>query len=222
VQRPELAGWRPHGNPEQIALLLGVEVAEGFIAVEAEDAAEVKDIGGTVLTLARGLGVERSVLRRSRSIMEHAGKNDWAAARKEWDGVLPDVKKAMVELKSDQLAQLASLGGWLRGTEALSVLLLQNYSAERAELLRQPVLLDYFERQLAGMRSEIRANPIIGRMQDGIRKIRQLVVNGDARISEKTIKEISVICEELVKAINVKGFQLKHRISGRIGDQLGT
>jgi hypothetical protein len=121
VERPELADWRPHGNPEEIALLLGVEVAEGFIAVEAEDATEVKSIGSVVLRLARGLGVRGSVLRRSRSITEDASKNDWTAARKEWDGVLPDVKKGMVELKSDQLAQLVSLGGWLRGTEALSV-----------------------------------------------------------------------------------------------------
>jgi hypothetical protein len=210
VERPELADWRPHGNPEQIALLLGVEVAEGFIAVEAEDAAEVKSIGSVVLRLAQGLGVRGSVLRRSRSITEDASKNDWTAARKEWDGVLPDVKKGMVELKSDQLAQLVSLGGWLRGTEALSVLLLQDYSAEHAELLRQPVLLDYLGKQLAGMSSEVRTNPLIGRMQDGIREIRPLVVNGDVRISKSAIQKISVICEKLVNAIN------RQRLNGTV------
>jgi hypothetical protein len=66
VQRPEVARWKSHGDQVQIALLLGVEIAEGFVAMQAEDGAEVRNIGNTVLELARGLGVGNSVLRRSR------------------------------------------------------------------------------------------------------------------------------------------------------------
>jgi hypothetical protein len=205
VQRPELAQWTPHGDQTEIALLLGVVIAEGFIAVEAEDAAEVKSIGRAVLALARGLGVERAALRRSRSIVEHAEKGDWPAVRKEWDGVLPDVQQGMKELKSEQLAQLVSLGGWLRGTEALTALVLQNYSRDHAELLRQPALLDYFEKQLAGMSGDIRTNPIIGRMREGTRKIRLLLASDDAQISQKKVKEIATIAEELRKGLSSKG-----------------
>ena len=100
VKRPEVARWKSHGNPAQIATLLGVVIAEGFIAMEAEDSTEVKDLGRTVLALARGLGVEDRALRRSRSIMELANKNEWTAARQEWDGVLSDIEDGMIELKS--------------------------------------------------------------------------------------------------------------------------
>ena len=62
VRRPEVARWKSHGDQAQIATLLGVAIAEGFIAMEAEDSAEVKDIGNNVLKLARGLGVEKSAL----------------------------------------------------------------------------------------------------------------------------------------------------------------
>ena len=55
VQRPELAQWRPPGDQVRNALLLGALIAEGFVAVEAEDSAETKDIGRAVRTLARGL-----------------------------------------------------------------------------------------------------------------------------------------------------------------------
>ena len=201
VQRPELAQWRPHGDQTEIALLLGVVIAEGFIAVEATDAAEVKSVGRAVLTLARGLGVERAALKRSRSIVEHAEKSDWPAVRKEWDGVLPDVQQGMNELESEPLAQLVSLGGWLRGTEALTALVLQNYSPENAELLRQPALLDYFEKQLAGMSGNIRIDPIIVRMRDGIRKIRLLLASDDAQISQKKVKEIATVSGELLKGL---------------------
>ena len=90
--------------------------------MEAEDSAEVKNIGNSVLSLARGLGIRERALRRSRSIMELADKNEWSEARKEWDGVFSDLETGMIELKSAQLSQLVSLGGWLRGTEALSAL----------------------------------------------------------------------------------------------------
>ena len=59
-------------------------------------------------------------------------------------GVVSDLESGMIEIKSTELAQLVSLGGWLRGTEALSALVLQNYSPERAELIRQPGLARLF------------------------------------------------------------------------------
>src|SRR5207302_8136989 len=44
----------------RIALLLGTVIADGFIAVQAEDAPAVKEIGQRVLTLSKGIGVGNS------------------------------------------------------------------------------------------------------------------------------------------------------------------
>jgi hypothetical protein len=108
----------------------------------------------------------------------------------------------MNELRSEQLAQLVSLGGWLRGTEALTALVLQNYSNQAAELLRQPALLDHFDKQLAGMSDNIRTNPMIVRMREGIQKIRPLVASEDAQISQEKVKTISTVSEELLKDLS--------------------
>ena len=199
VQRPEIVHWKSHGDQVQIAILLGVEIAEGFIAMEAEDSTEVKNLGNTVLKLARGLGVEKGALRRSRSIMDYADKNEWTAARKEWDGVFSDLQSGMIEIKSKELAQLVSLGGWLRGTEALSALVLQNYSPERAELIRQPALLDNLEKQLLAMSSEIQTHPLVAKMLEGIRRIRVLIKDENGPPTKKTVIEIDGICEQLVR-----------------------
>lgn len=202
VQRRELARQRPPGDQTKTALLLGVVIAEGFIAVEAKDADEVKSVGRAVLKLTRGLGVEKAALRRSRSIIEHAEKEDWPGVRKEWDGVLPDVQQGMNELKSEQLAQLVSLGGWLRGAEALTTLVLQNYSGQKAELLRQSALLDHFDKRLAEMSDDIRTNPMIVRMREGIQKVRPLIATEDSQISQKNVKEISAASKELLKGLS--------------------
>ncbi|HEU5246643.1 MAG TPA: hypothetical protein VFU09_06095 [Candidatus Udaeobacter sp.] len=196
VKRPEVARWKSHGDQAQIATLLGVVIGEGFIAMEAEDSSEVKNLGRTVLALARGLGVEERALRRSRSIMELADKNEWMAARQEWDGVLSDIESGMIELKSRHLAQLVSVGGWLRGTEALSALVLQKYSSEGSALIRQPILIDYLEKQLVAMSNDIQARPIVVKLLDGIRRIRTLSENEP--LPEETVRKVHGICKELV------------------------
>ena len=198
VQRPEVIRWKAHGDQVQIALLLGVVVAEGFIAMEAQDSVEVEDVGESALTLARGLGVEKSALRRSRSITELADRNKWPAARREWDGVLSDLEKGMIELRSEPLFELVSLAGWLRGTEALCTLVLQDYSPERAELIRQPMLLDHLEKQLLGMRGKIENRRTIARMLEGVRKIRAAIENEKGPLTAKTVGDIRAICRQLV------------------------
>ncbi|HTG53175.1 MAG TPA: hypothetical protein VMA33_09975 [Candidatus Tectomicrobia bacterium] len=198
VKRPEVARWKSRGDQAQIATLLGVVIAEGFIAMKAKDSTEVENLGRTVLALARGLGVEERALRRSRSIMELADKNEWSEARKEWDGVLSDLETGMIEIKSAQLAQLVSLGGWLRGTEALSALVLQNFSPERSSLLRQPALVDYLETQLRAMSSDIQRPPIVGKLLDGIHTIRMLVESENGPLQEETVRKVHGVCAELV------------------------
>ena len=197
VQIDGLARAKSHGDDTQIALLLGVLIGEGFIAVEAHDAAEVKDVGSAVLRLARALGVQPTVMRRSRSIVEFANKNDWPAVRKEWDAVLPEVQEGMKQIKSEQLSQLVSLGGWLRGTRALAALILQRYSAADAELLRQPALLDRFEKQL----SQMRPTANVAKMHEGIEQMKSLVARSGEPISEQSVRDLSVLCDGLLAMI---------------------
>lgn len=196
VQRAELTRWRSSGDQVQNAMLLGAVIAEGFVAVAAEDPAETRDVGRAVLRLARGLGVEKTAIRRSRSIVEHAEKGDWEAVRKEWDRVLPDVRQGMDDLQSEDLAHFVALGGWLRGTEALSALILQNYSEANAQLLRQPALLDHVEKEVVGR------DPLIEKMRQGLRDMRQLIASGDKAVSRKDVQEIARLSSALLKNLS--------------------
>ena len=127
------------GEQAETALLLGTVIAEGFIAVEATKTTEVKEIGKNVLKLAKALGVGKEVTERTNAILNYADKADWPGVRKELDLALSDVKRAMVKLDSEPLSQLVSLGGWLRGTEALTTVVTTGYTKDGAELLHQPL-----------------------------------------------------------------------------------
>jgi len=205
VLRSSKSPVKAPGEQAQTALLLGTVIAEGFIAVEATDTTEVKAIGRNVLKLATALGVGKEVTKRTSSIVALANSSDWPGVRKELDGALADVKEAMIKLNSEPLSQLVSLGGWLRGTEALTAVVNMSYTKDGAELLHQPVLLDYFDRRISNMKPKFKSDPVVMKVQKGLVDIRPLIGLGGAEISDKTVREISAIAEELVRTINSKG-----------------
>jgi hypothetical protein len=192
-------------NRAKDALLLGTVIADGFIAVEAEDSERVKEIGRNVLTLAEAINVRKSVVARSNSIVEKADAREWNAVRREFDGALQDVNQAMVELNDGQLAQLVSLGGWLRGTEALTSIVQEKYSRERAELLHQPLLIDYFDKQLASMSPRLRRNSLVDEVGKALEQIGPLVKkSSETEIPAETVAEINRITSQIVEMIRAK------------------
>ena len=139
--------WRAHVRSDKgpnfterprIALLLGAVIADGFIAVQAEDAEAVKDIGQRVLALAKGIGVGNSITPHAKAIIEGADKRNWNNVRRELDRTQNSVQQAMNEVHDEKLSQLVSLGGWLRGTEVLTSVVSDHFSTDGAELLHQP------------------------------------------------------------------------------------
>jgi len=172
------------------ALLLGNVIAEGFVAVEAEDAERVKELGRQVLTLAEAINVRKSVIARSKSITDKADQRDWRGVRAEFDGALQDVRGAMQELNDQDLSQLVSLGGWLRGTEVLTSIVSGGFSKDGIELLHQPELVNYFDRCIGSMGGRLRKNPLVASIRDVLRKIGPIVNEGGDKITPEQVKSI--------------------------------
>jgi hypothetical protein len=191
-----------NGNRAQLALLLGTVIAEGFIAVEAEDSERVKQIGRDVLDLSTAVGVEKAVVARSKAIVDKADARDWKGTRKELDGALQDVRGAMDELDDQDLAQLVSLGGWVRGTEVLTSIVQKDYKRARAELLHQPELLNYFDRRLDDMRPRLRKSELVTQLKAMLGEIRPLILEGGGRnISQKSVDRIHEVTNRMVVTI---------------------
>src|SRR5213594_3957962 len=179
----------------RIALLLGTVIADGFVAVQAEDAPAVKDIGQRVLALAKGIGVGNSITPHAKAIIEAADKRNWENVRQELDRTQNSVQQAMNEVHDEKLSQLVSLGGWLRGTEVLTSVVKQHFSNDGAELLHQPDLLTYFQTRLQAM-SEFNL-PIVHQIQDALVEVKPLINIGNARISGESVKKVNEITTRL-------------------------
>src|SRR6476646_10451124 len=134
-----------YSNRAQIALNLGGLIADGFIAIEAQDSQQVKNIGTDIIKLAKALGVSENVLSRGKSINEFAENNEWDALQEELEATQNEVKSSMQSNRDQDFVILVSLGGWIRGTQVVSGSIMQNYNEGSAKVLRQPALVSYIQ-----------------------------------------------------------------------------
>lgn len=139
------------------ALFLGSVVAEGFLAVEAENSQAVTDLGKAVLDLASTLGLEEAVLKHSKIIIESAKKGEWERVRMELDATRKTVNEEMDKRRDQDLAHCVSVGGWIRGTQAVASLVKRDFSPERAELLHQPDLVEHLRDMMKKLEKDARA-----------------------------------------------------------------
>src|SRR5438445_1845686 len=179
----------------RIAVLDGTVLAEGVIAVQAEDAPTVKEIGQRVLALSKGIGVGNSITPHAKAIIEAADKRKWENVRQELDRTQNSVQQAMNEVHDEKLSQLVSLGGWLRGTEVLTAVVTKRFSTDGAELLHQPDLLAYFQMRLQAMPEFDLA--IIREIQGALVEVKPLIDVGNAHISPESVKKINEITTRL-------------------------
>src|SRR2546423_8890405 len=132
-------------NRAQIALNLGSLIADGFIAVEAKDSQQVKNIGTDIIKMAKALGVSENVLSRGNSINEFAENDEWDALQEELEATQNEVKSSMQSHRDQDLIILVSVGGWIRGTQVVSAAVMQNYDERAAKVLRQPALVNFIQ-----------------------------------------------------------------------------
>src|ERR1700724_4485305 len=186
----------------QMALNLGTLIADGYIAVEAQDGQQVKNIGRDVLTLAKKLSVSDSVIARGKSISQFAESGAWDQLNEELEATQNDVKKALEENRDTDLITLVMIGGWIRGTEVVTGLVLQNYSADDARLLRQPALVSFLKNKLTKLPGKLQKDPLVknvNRDLDGIQKM--VSFPADHVPTEGEVKDLNLAASKLTKEI---------------------
>src|SRR5215467_5215194 len=159
----------------QMALNLGTLIADGYIAVEAQDGQQVKNIGKDVLALAKKLSVSQTVLARGKSITQFAENNAWDQLNEELEATQNEVKKALQENRDTDLITLVSIGGWIRGTQVVTGLLVESYNPETAKLLRQPALVGHLRGKLDQLPNRIRQDKLVVKVNGDLMNIATLV-----------------------------------------------
>lgn len=183
----------------QFALFLGRVVAEGFLAVEAEDRDAIRKLGRIVLSVSEELGLRQAVLQHTKGIIQEADNGDWEAVRAEFDATRQTVREEMERRRDQDLAHCVSVGGWIRGTEIVTSLINANFSTKKSEILHQPQLLEHFTSTFKQVRS-FRRNARMKQIIMGLDQLQPLMTN-EGTMQQPTVAKIHGICQRLRKEI---------------------
>lgn len=214
LEKQTLANWSSYyrepiptafSNRAQIALALGTLLADGYVAVEAMDPQQVKNVGSDLMALAKSLGVGDDILARGNSITNFAENNDWNTLMEELEATQNEVRRLMVQMRDQDLVVLVNLGGWIRGAEVVSSAILDDYRPESARILRQPELVQYLRQQLDELAEPLKRDPLVKQLREQLIEIETLLqVPQQSEISEATVETLRDLTGELTTAISSK------------------
>jgi hypothetical protein len=192
-------------NRPQIALNLGSLIADGFIAVEAKDSQQVKNIGTDIIKLAKALGVSENVLSRGNSINEFAENDEWDALQEELEATQNEVKSSMQSHRDQDLIILVSVGGWIRGTQAVSSAVMQNYDERAAKVLRQPALVNFIQSKMNDISPDVRNDPLIKEVTGELPGVEKLVTfpAGKAPTADE-VRKVNEAVDKIMTQIQAK------------------
>jgi len=196
-------------NRAQIALNLGGLIADGFIAVQAQDSQQVKNIGTDIIKLAKALGVSENVLSRGNSINEFAENSEWDTLHEELEATQNEVKASMQSHRDQDLVILVSLGGWIRGTQAVSAAVMKNYDENSAKVLRQPAVVSFIKSKINDISPDLRNEPLVKSVSEQLNGVEKLVAfqpgKGPSVDEVRKLNEaVSKLMEEIQKKEDTK------------------
>src|SRR5437667_4034456 len=194
-----------YSNRAQIALNLGGLIADAFIAVEAKDGQQVKNIGSDIIKLAKALGVSEKLLGRGSSINEFAENNEWDTLQEELEATQNEVKASMQSHADQDLVIMVTLGGWIRGTQVVTSAIVQNYNEQSAKVLRQPALVHFMQSRINEISPELRNEPLVKDVSNELGKIEKLVSFPEDKTPDvEQVRKINQAVGKMMEAIESK------------------
>src|SRR5690348_9121668 len=194
-----------YANRAQIALNLGGLIADGFIAVEAKDGQQVKNIGSDIMKLGKALGVSEQLLSRGNSINDFAQDNQWDTLQEELEATQNEVKSSMQSHADQDLVILVTVGGWIRGTQVVTGAIIKNYNEAAAKVLREPKLVHFMQVKLNAISPELRQEPLVKDVSEQLAGIEKLVSFPEGKVpSAEDVKKLNDAVGKLMTKIESK------------------
>ena len=169
---------RSFPNRFQTSLQFGALVANGFVATIGQQKQMVIDTGRALIREAQKLNAGQRLTGRSKSLFEASQRDEWQGLRQELNATQEDVEESMLELKDGELADLVSLGGWLRGFQLACHVTGEHYSPVKATALVRPALMDYFVVRMDNLSPTLKKSPCVVAITADLKTIRSIAEAG--------------------------------------------
>lgn len=182
-----------------LALEIGFLIADGFLAVQAGNFARIETLSIYFSDYGKSLGAGERVDRHAAALREWANDGDISKLKDELAATQKDVETELFHLHDADLADLISLGGWIRALEIACTSVTTSYTPERASHLMHEDIADYYEYSVGSLEQRIRERPRFVRMRKILAGLRdKMTVDPDAEVTRDHVAAIRDASAELV------------------------
>ena len=189
----------------QMALNLGTLIADGYIAVQAQDAQTVKNVGKDIIALAKPLGVQAEIVNRGKRLAELAEDEQWDVLKEELEATQNEAKTKLADNQDADLVALVTIGGWVRATQVISSHIIDHYSPAAAKLLRQPGVVTLLVEKLNALPAKLHDDVAVKYTRAKLAELQTAVSFAtDAEPSAADVQKINTIAAELVRELSKK------------------
>ena len=189
----------PPQDRTKLALKVGLLIADGLFAVEAEQFYDLEPVGRSLLAHAKGLGSSTKISSHMKSMLEKGALSDWDELKEELAKTQKDVEKEMVMIRDVDAANLISLGGWLRALEIGTASSLNPYDPEKAAILAKPDVVEYFVLNMETLEPRIQHSDLVKHIREELLVIQKKIDIPEQEIlSEEEVRDLRVQVEALV------------------------
>ena len=185
---------------EHIALHLGILVADGFMAIEAQDGQSVKNTARDILLLAKKLNVSQQIVARIQSISDFSDAGNWNRLREELDAMQNDIRLCLMEQKDSPLVVLAMAGAWVRQLDMASNLLATNDISASTALLVQPEIASHILTRVENLPENSKKRPIVKQLSEGLHTTAALMSQSTYSLTPSAVKSIASIMSAITAA----------------------
>lgn len=166
-------------NRLQTALQFGALVADGFVATIARQQTLIVDIGRALIKNANALAAGEKLIYRSKSLFELSDRGDWQGLREELNRCQSEVESSMIELHDGEMADLISLGGWLRGFQLATHVTVAHYTPEKATVLVRLPVMDYFIERMDTLNPKTKKRPLVVELTAKLKTMRAIAAQSN-------------------------------------------
>jgi len=185
-------------NRFQTALHLGSLVADGLLLTIAERENDLFDLSRALIRDAKSLNVADRLKQRGRSLLDLSSKGDWLGMRRELIGTQEDVEQSLMDLRDDVLADVISMGGWIRGFQFACTVTDDNYVSQRSKMLVDLEIMDYYIDRLENLSPPLRKTGLVQDMTETLKSAREIASRApDQGPSHDDVHRLKLLADHL-------------------------
>ncbi len=189
----------PAPSPAGKAMLLGARVADAYVAVQARDLAAYQRASDAIEKLAFEFTTDQTFRRKLTTAAKMAKEERWLDLKTVLETFRGDVLRELQLNRNQDAVALATFGGWLRGLQLSTLVLIQNYDPEYTRLLRQPALTGHLRRKLNALGPDTKGEAIVERILERMPELLKLIdAPGAQPLKLDEIKRLHEISMELM------------------------